>query len=53
MDAPPLEPAVKLMFAEPFPGVACKLVGEDGVVGNKTLKVEDAVPAPALFTARN
>ena len=46
MDAPPLNPAVKLMEVLPFPGVATKFVGALGVVAGVTLTEDEATPEP-------
>lgn len=48
---PPFEPAVKVIVAEPFPGVADNPVGAEGVVLGVTLTDEEAVPEPIALTA--
>jgi len=52
--APPFDVgAVKAIDAEALPGVATKLVGAPAVVRGVTDTAVDAVPDPAVFTARN
>jgi hypothetical protein len=53
--APPFDVgAVKAIDAEALPAVATKLVGAPGaVVRGVTDTAVDAVPVPAVFTARN
>ena len=54
MAAPPvLVGAVKATDTCALPGVATKAVGASDVVAGVTVVVEDAVPEPAEFTARN
>jgi hypothetical protein len=52
--APPFDVgAVNAIDAEALPAVATKLVGAPGVVRGITDTAVDAVPVPAVFTARN
>ena len=52
IEAPPLNPAVKVMEAEALPGVVLRPVGADGALTaavGVTDTADDAVPPPALL----
>ena len=48
---PPLDPAVKLIVAEPFPALAVKEVGAEGVVAGVAETEEEAELSPWELTA--
>ena len=53
IDAPPSEPAVNAIEAEPVPEVATRPVGADGVVRGVTDTADDFAPPPTLLYARS